>query len=82
MQEMLPDLGPLCSGEVAPIGGVYKGFHTNCGRNNFHLMTPAGLTLPFCVDCGWIGYALFALAPGEEHPENRDGLVENPVTEK
>ena len=57
--------GLLSSGEMAPVSGVYKGFH-QCGRNNFHLVSVAGFTLPYCTDCGLIGFALFALAPTEE----------------
>jgi len=57
--------GLLHSGESAPVSGVYKGFHT-CGRGWFHMPSIAGMEFQYCVDCGCIRFALFALSPAEE----------------
>jgi len=59
------ELGLLLSGERAPVSGVYKGFHA-CGRDWFHMPAIAGTEFQYCVDCGCIRFALFALSPAEE----------------
>jgi hypothetical protein len=56
--------GLLFSGDVAPVAGVYKGFH-RCGRGRFYFVTPSGEVLPTCKDCGQIPFALWAIAPCE-----------------
>ncbi len=57
--------GLLLSGDMAPVSGVYKGFH-QCGRGWFHMPSLAGAEFQYCVDCGLIRFALFALSPAEE----------------